>query len=180
MRNVRRILLLVFAAALFCGCAFSADVPREPPQMNVRSQAGETGAVRFGWNWYVQRRWSKNGWGMTVDSVDPLLWEYEPIPVFTEEDLTFVFPEGREPDGVSVDFYPFNEDGEADWDSVYRFIPEQYAANPENENTSVVLRNDADLHAQDGIFVVEAKWNKTRYRGEATYAFAVTPREIGE
>ncbi len=180
MRNVRRILLLVFAAALFCGCAFSADVPREPPQMNVRTQAGETGAVRFGWEWELMKRRNEVGSGIIADSVDPLLWEYDPIPVFTGEDLTFVFPEGMEPLGVSVDFYPLNEAGEADRDKVHHMIAERYAANPENENRGVRMRKDWGLPAQDGIFVVEAKWNKPRYRGEATYAFAVTPREIGE
>ncbi len=180
MKRVYAVLVLILSVSLFCGCALSADVPREPPQMTVRSQAGKTGAVRFGWEWEIMKRRNEVGPGIISDSVDPLLWEYDPIPVFTGEDLTLVFPEGMDPLGVSVAFYLLNEAGEADRDAVHHMIAERFGDRGGDGSWGVVLRGEWGLHAQDGIFGVEAEWNKPRYRGRATYAFAVTPREIGE
>ena len=178
MKKFRIGSLFVLAALLFFGCALSADVPSEPPQMTVRSQAGESGADRFGWEWEIMKRRNEVGSGIIADSVDPLLHEYDPIPVLTEEKLTFVFPERMEPLGVDVDFYPLNEAGEADRDAVHHMIAERFGDRGGDGSWGVVLRGEWGLHAQDGIFVVEATWNKPRYRGRAAYAFAVTPRAV--
>ena len=181
MRNVCRILLLALAAAFFCGCAFSADTPREPPQMSVSSLIGETAVQRFSWEWELMKARNEVGSGAVSDSTDPLLWEYEPIPVVTQENLVFVFPEGMEPDGMGADFYPLRDDGSADREAVRHLVMTPVSAADDagtRGRWTVQLRRGSGLEAQDGIFVAEAIWNKPRYRGRATYAFAVTPRDF--
>ncbi len=164
-------LLLVLSAA---GCG--TEAPKEPPQLTVGCIAGDYQAMRFGFSWDVMKRGSEVGSGVIADGVDPLTYDgFTPIPIREKESILFVFPEGMEPDGIMTGYFYPMKDGEID----------------RNNPLGVGIRTGRGEYGQygekvwgyypqdngyptEGVYVLEAQWNRPRWRGRCIYSFAVT------
>lgn len=176
MRGKRIILLFAVLLVILSAAGCGTEVPKEPPQLTVACMAGEFQVMRFGYSWDVMKRGSEVSSGVIACGTDPVTYDaFTPIPVREKEGILFVFPEGMEPDGnMTGSFYPM-KDGEIDRDNplgVYiRLGQGEYGQYGENVYGYYPQDNG---YPTEGVYVLRAQWNRPRWRGDCTYAFAVT------
>ncbi len=143
MKKIRILLALLVLLSVLSAAGCGGAVPTEPPQLTVGCMAGDFQAMRVGFEWDVMKRGSEVGTGVIADGVDPLTYDFTPIPIREKESILFVFPEGMEPDGnMTGSFYP--------------------------------MKDGKPGYPTEGVYVLRAQWNRPRWRGRCTYAFAVT------
>ncbi len=176
---MRRTRIFLTLAALFlvlsaAGCG--TEAPKEPPQLTVGCIAGDYQAMRFGFSWDVMKRGSEVGSSVIADGVDPLTYDgFTPIPIREKESILFVFPEGMEPDGIMTGYFYPMKDGEIDRDNpLYMMVQRgrgEYGQYGQEVYGYYSLNNG---YPTEGVYVLEAQWNRPRWRGRCIYAFAVT------
>ena len=175
MKKIRILLALLVLLSVLSAAGCGGAVPTEPPQLTVGCMAGDFQAMRVGFEWDVMKRGSEVGTGVIADGVDPLTYDFTPIPIREKESILFVFPEGMEPDGnMTGSFYPM-KNGKPDRDNplgVY-IRPGRGEYGQYGENVYGYYPQD-NGYPTEGVYVLRAQWNRPRWRGRCIYAFAVT------
>lgn len=161
------VLLLVLSAA---GCG--KEAPKEPPQLTIVCTAGEYRVLRGGFTWDVMKRGSEVGSGVIACGSDPLTWDFEPVPLWERETVRFAFPDGMEPDSLLTGSFYRVKDGEIDKDNPLGVSIRKYSGGQAGEE-GLYGYFDA-IYGTEGVYVLRAQWNRPRWRGDCTYAFAVT------
>ena len=175
MKRLRMLMAFLVLLPVLSAAGCGKEAPKEPPQLTVGCMGGAFRALRFGFEWDVMKRGSEVGTGVIACGTDPLTYDaFTPIPIRDKESILFVFPEGMEPDGIMTgSFYPM-KDGEIDRDHPLgvgiRLGRGEYGQYGENVWGYYPQDNG---YPTEGVYVLEAQWNRPRWRGRCTYAFAV-------
>ena len=162
-------LLFVFGALFSAACDklfVPGDVPDKPPDIYVLTESGEEiPAVRFGYSWTQV----KSGKSEIADSISPLAYEFDPIPVKAGEILQILFDKDHGAPIFSVVFYTEGSE---------EAVQFEYERNIGGEDPRFAENSVALFPAEEsGIFVVNGawpSWYNDGIDGEAVYAFAVS------
>ncbi|MBQ3956768.1 MAG: hypothetical protein II680_12835 [Clostridia bacterium] len=148
---------------LFCSCSREEIIRYDPPMMTIITDSGEYTAVRFGYRWERERKED------AVDYVNPVTYEYAPIPVSAGESCQLAFS-GRDtsPEMYIIRFYPAGG-GER---QIVDYSLNRHADDPEYEWSASLLITITE----SGVFTVEAVWPEWVANSivtDATYGFRV-------